>query len=140
MWLAAATIPTAAALVVFLIWLLGSRRVTPEERERRRRLKVNALGRITDGLITDVETIHTASGAILHLLHFSYTLSGVTYSAAQDITTLLAHLDGDPGRIAGAASVKYLPGNPSNSIVICEDWSGISRRQVMTTGCTEPQP
>ena len=117
-WLVAAP---AAALLFALVYFLARRRIPPEERERRRRLAVSAAGRITDGLITEVETVGDS-----HLLHFSYTLSGVNYSAAQDITALVGRIDRDPYRIAGPVSVKYLPGNPSNSIVICEEWSGIS--------------
>ena len=101
------------------------RRLTPEERERRRRLEVNARGRITDGVITEVLTVEAPSGRASHLLHYSYDLHGVSYSAAQDITDLVEHLRRDPGCIGGPSSVKYLPRNPSNSIVICEQWSGL---------------
>lgn len=83
------------------------------------------MGRITDGLITEVQ-IREGPGAPSHLVYFTYTLNGVTYSAAQDLSALIGRMEGDVSRIAGTASVKYLPGNPSNSIVICEKWSGIS--------------
>ena len=122
--LAGAAIFAGALFVISLLFLLR-RRVTLEERERRRRLYVNVRGRITDAVITDVHTVQASSGATAHLLHYSYDLHGVSYSAAQDITALLAHIPGDPRRIAGPASVKYLPRNPSNSIVICEQWSGL---------------
>lgn len=124
LWVAAVALP-AAILLLILIYALMRRRVTPEERERRRRLAVDAAGRITDGQITEVHTMENPSGGASYLVHFSYTVSGVTYSAAQDITHLLAHINRDPRRIAGPASVKYLPGNPSNSIVLCERWSGL---------------
>jgi hypothetical protein len=100
-------------------------RTTPEERERRRRAWVNAEGRIADGVITEVRVVEWAPGGISHWLHYSYDLRGVSYTAAQDISALLAHLDRDPRHIAGPASVKYLPENPSNSIVLCEQWSGL---------------
>ncbi len=116
---------SAAALLLLLAYVLMRRRITPEERERRRRLAVNAAGRITDGVITEVHTMESPAGGVSYLVHFSYTLSGVTYSAAQDITHLLAHLHRDPRLLAGPASIKYLPRNPSNSIVLCEDWSGL---------------
>lgn len=125
LWVPAVTISVAALLLIGTYFLLR-RRITPEEVERRRRLAVNASGRITDGLITEAQLVETPSRGASHLLHFSYTLNGVAYSAAQDITTLLAHIDRDPHRLAGPASVKYLPDNPSNSIVICEEWSGIA--------------
>jgi hypothetical protein len=59
------------------------------------------------------------------LLYYTYSISGVTYETAQDVTGLeeQAHLK----RIAvgQAASVKYDPSNPSNSILLANDWSGI---------------
>lgn len=123
-WLVAVAVPAATVVLAALLLLLR-RRTTPEQRERRRRLEVNAGGRITDAVITEVRTIETPAGATLHLLHYSYDLHGVSYSATQDISALLAHIQRDPRRIAGPASVKYLPRNPSNSIVICEQWSGL---------------
>lgn len=59
------------------------------------------------------------------LLYYSYSISGVTYETAQDITGLeaRAHLS----RVAAGqtASVKYDPSNPSNSILVADDWSGL---------------
>jgi hypothetical protein len=59
------------------------------------------------------------------LLYYTYSISGVTYETAQDVTGLeeQAHLK----RIAvgQAASVKYDPSNPSNSILLADDWSGL---------------
>ncbi|MBI3665045.1 MAG: hypothetical protein HY236_02280 [Acidobacteria bacterium] len=122
-WLAVTVVAAALLFVILLLWSRG--RITPEERERRRRRLVNQAGRITDGFVVDVHTAESPSGAVSHLLHYSYDLHGMNYSASQDITALGAHLSRDPRRIAGPVSVKYLPGNPSNSIVICEDWSGL---------------
>ena len=121
-WLAAAA-ATALFSVVLLLWFRG--RITFEERERRRRRQVNLAGRITDGIVTEVHTSQSPTGAVSHLLHYSYDLHGMNYAASQDITALGAHLSRDPRRIAGPVSVKYLPGNPSNSIVVCEEWSGL---------------
>lgn len=59
------------------------------------------------------------------LLYYTYSISGVTYETAQDVSGLeeQAHLK----RIAvgQSASVKYDPSNPSNSILLADDWSGI---------------
>jgi hypothetical protein len=119
------SIPIAVAAIGTGAWLLLRRRITPEEQERRRRLQVNAAGRITDALITEVRTLESAGGAVSHLMHYTYTIRGVTYAATQDITGMLAHLDRDPERLLGPAGVKYVPKNPYNSIVICEEWSGL---------------
>jgi len=109
------------ALAVVLIVLAGfiAFRVVhnnPEKRERRRRLHVNQNGRLGDALITE------ATDA---LLYYSYTVHGVDYSASQEIATLRDRLPADPGRIVGVANLKYSPKNPANSILICEEWSGI---------------
>ncbi len=118
--------PGAAGLILLVfLWLLLRREVTPEEIERRRRLQVHAAGRITDGVITENRIAETPDGFRSLLVHYTYDVRGVGYSASQDITSLQAYLDRDPGRIAGTASVKYLPDSPSNSIVICERWSGL---------------
>jgi hypothetical protein len=66
-----------------------------------------------------------ANGGIPRLLYYSYSISGVTYETAQDISGLeeRVHLS----RIASGqtASVKYDPSNPSNSILLADDWSGL---------------
>ena len=121
-WLIAAFVSVTALAAGLL--LMARRRITPEEKERRRRQFVNQRGRITDAVITEVRVVDNPSGAASHWILYSYDLRGVGYTAAQDITSLLAHISRDPRTIAGPASVKYLPDNPFNSIVICERWSG----------------
>ena len=59
------------------------------------------------------------------LIHYQYELSVVTYFASQDVSALLASLPADPTRLVGAVSVKYDLKNPANSIVLCEEWSGL---------------
>lgn len=100
------------------------RRQSAAERERARRLRVNAIGRICDGSIVEV-TERMDGGSPVRLLHFSYSVGGVTYSAAQDISTLrhVVHIENCSEGVP--ASVKYDPQNPSNSIVVCELWSGL---------------
>lgn len=65
-----------------------------------------------------------ATGARM-LLHYTYAISGVSYETAQDITGLEERLH--LARIAAGqiASVKYDPSNPSNSILLADDWSGL---------------
>ena len=62
------------------------------------------------------------------LVYFSYSVSGVPYSTAQDIGTLRALVPRDASLIIGQVSLKYLPRDPGNSIVICETWSGLRIR------------
>lgn len=65
------------------------------------------------------------SGSPRMLLHYTYAISGVSYETAQDITGLEERLH--LARVAAGqiASVKYDPSNPSNSILLADDWSGL---------------
>lgn len=97
-------------------WMVFGRRITPQERERLRRLKVNAEGRICDAVVTEVR-----DGAVF----YTYTVRGVDYTASQDVRALCQLLPADLAALSSHAAVKYLPGNPANSILLCEAWSGL---------------
>jgi uncharacterized protein DUF3592 len=111
-----------------------------EQMERQRRAYLNRVGRIVEGQVVEVsnESIvreadgQPAAAAVVaqpapapKMLYYSYSISGVTYETAQDVTGLeeQAHL----GRVVAGqhASVKYDPSNPSNSILLADDWSGL---------------
>jgi hypothetical protein len=111
---AAGLLMAALAAVVYRV------RRNPAERERRRRLKVNELGRMGDGLLTDA---HEGT------LYYSYTAGGVDYTASQDVHGLEARVPADFGLIIGPVTLKYLVRNPANSIVVCEHWSGLRIKQ-----------
>jgi|GEM_PF-307478 len=114
---AAAVVAVAlAALIGVVVWLVVRRRPTPEELEQRRRLMVNREGRTIEGEITDADA---------HRLYYIYTVRGVEYAAAQDVDSLLAYLPCEPSRVVGEVSVRYLRKNAANSIVVCEEWSGL---------------
>ena len=114
-------------------WLLRSQRKTPEQRERERRQRIAAMGRITDGTVVDVCEVpaegkgngHAAIPA--QMLIFHYDVAGVTYEASQDITQLRHFIDLHTCRVGLHTSVKYDPQNPGNSIVIAEEWTGLRR-------------
>lgn len=106
----------AGILLMLGGWLLIGRRRTPEERERARRLLLSTRGRIVDVEITD---IHGA------LVSYSYDVSGVTYHVVQDLTPFLDVLPRDANLLIGPATAKYSTGNPANSILVSEGWSGI---------------
>lgn len=59
------------------------------------------------------------------LLHYTYSISGVSYETAQDITGLEERLHLARVAAGQVASVKYDPSNPSNSILLADDWSGL---------------
>jgi hypothetical protein len=107
----------AVVLIGMGIWIVV--RVvhsSPETKEQKRRLWVNMNGRLGDALIT--EATDTA-------LYYAYSIHGVRYTTSQDVSTLKDLLPADPGRLVGIANLKYAVRNPANSILLCEDWSGL---------------
>ena len=88
----------------------------PEKRERKRRLELHRHGRLGDALITE---------ATEAMLYYSYSVRGVQYEASQDLNGLRHLLPAEPERLIGPASLKYSSKNPANSILICEEWSGL---------------
>ena len=88
----------------------------PKDKEMRRRLSVNLHGRLGDATITEVQD---------NTIFYSYSVRGVTYTASQDISQLRAQIPSDLERLIGPTSLKYSPGNPANSIIVCEEWSGL---------------
>jgi hypothetical protein len=100
------------------------RRKSPEEIEKLRRLEVNRRGRIVAGQILDlVEPEPGKPGP--RLMMYKYDITGVTYEAAQDVCALPAIVALARRRIGRIISVKYDPHVPTNSIVACEEWSGV---------------
>ncbi len=59
------------------------------------------------------------------LLYYTYAISGVTYETAQDVTGLEERLHVSRVAAGQTASVKFDPSNPSNSILLADDWSGL---------------
>ena len=101
------------------------RRKTPEERERERRLRLSEFGRITDGVVVDVNELNVNDGEEIQLLVYHYDVAGVSYEASQDVTSLRHRVDLHSCRAGLMTSIKYDPTNPGNSIVIAENWTGL---------------
>ena len=127
----------AASLAVvggaFLSKLLG-RSPDPDEIERQRRAYLNQIGRIVEGQITDLVEVAEDKArrkstkevdGRRKLVCYSYSISGVSYETAQDITKLEGHAGMERIITGLPASIKYDPSNPSNSILIADDWSGL---------------
>lgn len=115
----------AGALVALAVYILFRIRMTPGERERRRRSLLNSQGRIGDAVITDIQG---------DILYFTYSVHGVSYNASQDVTAVRHLLPEDLSQTIGGVWIKYLPRNPANSMVLCERWSGIRPRVAMPVG------
>jgi hypothetical protein len=90
-------------------------RITPDERERRRRMMLLSAGKLGDANLLE---IHEG------LLVYSYAIAGVQYTAAQDISALKAFVPDDIASL-GPICVRYDARNPANSIVLAEQWSGL---------------
>ncbi|MEZ5365206.1 MAG: hypothetical protein R2748_23480 [Bryobacterales bacterium] len=95
----------------------------PEQKERKRRLSVNRSGRTASGVVVDI-----VDDGVGHLIHYTYRIGAVDYNACQDVSGIGEFVGQDPSVIVGAVQVKYQKSNPYNSIVICEEWSGLRRR------------
>jgi hypothetical protein len=111
---------TAAAC---LAWRMFRHEPDAVELERRRREMLHGKGKIGDGEIVDVK------GAVIL---YSYSVGGVEYTVGQDVSAIEALLPEDRMRMVGPASVRFDPKNPPNSIVVCEEWSGLRLRPVPT--------
>jgi hypothetical protein len=115
----------ASGLGAWALAYLRSRGHSPEEIERRRRLDVHRRGRITSGRV--VELLDTEKGASGCLVVYRYEIGGVVYEVAQDVSAL-PELNSVAARLGDQiVSVKYDPRRPTNSIIACEEWSGIPR-------------
>jgi hypothetical protein len=121
MWVGICALVILSAAIVYAARNYLRRRPTPDEMERRRRGMLHREGKMGDGEIVDVET---ASASIV----YSYNVAGVTYTASQDLSALQSRLPPDVMTMAGPVSVKFDPRNPANSIVLCEEWSGLRNR------------
>lgn len=132
----------AIAAISLLFFAFFRPPVDPDEMERKRRLHLNHIGRIAEGQVielaehpptqpekkkllfgsNDKNPLH---GRPRHLVSYSYAISGVTYQTAQDITGLESQVRLERLVAGQPASIKYDPANPSDSILVADDWSGL---------------
>ena len=115
----AAAVVAAGVVVLVRRWMGG--RITPEEAERLRRGEIVRDGKLGDCEVLDVEEL---------LVTYSYQVAGVGYTVSQDVGVLGSLLPDDHMTLVGPATVKYLPRNPANSIVLAESWNGLRTRGV----------
>ena len=128
-------IAAAGALIVaFLVaglWLLLRKGPTADERERARRLFLSHSGRVVDGMFLDICEVEAEAKSkngpsrTLTMLLYNYRIGGVDYESSQDVTDLLHEGDAVQVRAGFPCSARYQPGNPQNSIVVSEEWSGL---------------
>lgn len=92
------------------------------EKERQRLQLLHQTGRIAHGEIEEIRN---------GVAFYSYEVAGVTYTAAQDLKSFTFCEDNElPGQV-GQVIIKYDRGNPLNSMIHCEWWSGMQRPNPM---------
>ncbi len=139
-WEIAGGVASIAVLGGVVGWLLLRKRPTEEELERLRRQLLVQSGRLVDGMLLDICEMKADDGRGLTLLLFSYRIGGVDYECSQDITTMAAALDKAQIRVGFPCSVRYQPGNPQNSIVFAEGWSGLRAGLPQFPHFDDPEP
>jgi hypothetical protein len=140
------------AAIGIVVWL-RRKPIDDSEIERQRRAYLNKVGRIVEGQILEISenavpadeakhhstpakhnpvsssgakiTAAAATNGTQRLIYYTYSISGVTYETAQDVTGLEERLHLKRAAVGQTASVKYDPSNPSNSILLADDWSGL---------------
>jgi Protein of unknown function (DUF3592) len=138
----ATVIGAAVAGLALIAYAFFRPAVDPEEAERKRRLHLNQIGRIAEGQVVELAE-HQAEPQPVprglfgtkpqplaeirprHLVSYSYAISGVTYHTAQDITGLESQVRMERLVAGQPASIKYDPSNPTDSILVADDWSGL---------------
>jgi len=127
-----------------LFYWLRPKKEDPNEIEKQRRAYLNKVGRIVEGQVLEIGEQKNGNGSepkkkgllatngaeamaqgARRLLYYTYAISGVTYETAQDVTGLEERLHLNRIAAGQTASVKYDPSNPSNSILLADDWSGL---------------
>lgn len=112
------------------------RRKNPEELERLRRLRVSRDGRIASAEIIDWADAGPADSSSRALI-YRYEVAGVTYEAAQVIANFPSAALLAEGLSGLESHVKYDPRNPANSIIACEEWSGLKPAKPAVTAKPE---
>lgn len=132
----------AVLVIVSLAYAIFKRPEDPDAAERNRRLHLNQIGRIAEGQVLEIverpeepkEKRGRLPGARARalgiprgrkLVLYSYSISGVIYQTAQDVTGLDSQVRFERLAAGQPASIKYDPSNPSDSILVADDWSGL---------------
>ncbi len=130
-WEIAAGLAAILGLGSAALWLALRRRPTADELERARRLFLVQSGRLVDGMFLDICEVEapaehkSEAERTLTMLLYSYRIAGVDYECSQDITNMGGAVDAARVRAGFPCTVRYQPGNPQNSILVAEEWTGL---------------
>ncbi len=139
-WEVAGGLAAFALLGGGIAWLVLRKRPTEEELERQRRQFLVQSGRLVDGMLLDLHELTAGDGHTLTMLLFSYRIGGVDYECSQDITSMTGIMDLAQIRAGFPCTVRYQPGNPQNSIVVAEGWSGLRATLPQLRALADPGP
>jgi hypothetical protein len=145
-WEIAAASVMGSALLALGLWLIFHKRPTADELERARRQFLARSGRLVDGMVLDVCEVFSPAQSkkekarTLTMLLYSYRIGGVDYESSQDITEMGGVIDKAQVRAGFPCSARYQPGNPHNSIVISEEWSGLREGLPVYPSYEDPDP
>ncbi len=140
------TVAGLVALGSVALLLVLRRRPTPAELERARRRFLVQSGRLVDGMLLDVCEVEAPAKSKLEptrtliMLLYNYRIGGVNYECSQDITDMLGVLDVSQVRAGFPCTARYQPGNPQNSIVVAEDWTGVRAGIPVLPAYEDPDP
>lgn len=91
-------------------------------------------------MLLDVYEVGGDDGRTLTFVLFNYRIGGVDYECSQDITNMTETVDARSIQLGLPCSVRYQPGNPQNSIVVAERWSGLRVGLPVSPDFNEPEP
>lgn len=133
-------VSTVAVIATIAGYLMQRRRPTTEEIEHRRRAFLVQSGRLVDGMLLDVYDVGNEGDPKRTFLLYNYRIAGVDYECSQEITTMGAVVE--PGQVHAGfpCTVRYQPGNPHNSIVIAEGWTGLRAGLPQFPAIDDPDP
>jgi hypothetical protein len=124
-WEIAVGVAAVAGVAALGAWLFFRKEPTADELEFMRRTFLTQSGRIVDGTLLDVHQMEAEDGRTITLLIYDYRIGGVDYECSQDISQMQGTVNAELVRAGYPCSVRYQPGNPQNSIVVAEKWSGL---------------
>jgi len=137
--LAAGLVALAGA---FIAYRSLRKKPTADEIERERREYLLQVGRRIDGTVldvTDMDTPGAPGGGWRRHVFYKYAIAGVSYECSQEVSTLAAQMAEASLTPGMPASVKYDPHNPSNSIIVAENWTGLRHARPVGNAASRPQ-